>query len=378
MNNIIIGAGFTGLSAGINTGFEIYERSDAPGGICRSYYACGFRFENGGGHWIFGADDEILNFLRRYSDLKGYERKSSVYIQNKFDYPIQAALNEQEPSIPGSMKHDLRQKFGNTLNNIFFSPFNRKYTQGLYETVLLEHPEKSPTKGKGYNTKFYYPIGGLDKLADRMADPLNIHYNKTVDRIDTKKKFVKFTDGSEVNYNNLISTMPLTVLLRKCGIDIPKITKQANSMPSTSVFVMNVGCEVGLDMPEDHWIYIPFSKSDFYRVGFYSNVDQSFAPEGKASLYCEMSFVGEPNMDNLMTNANVFLDELRSRGWIGKIDVVRTDIIRPAYTWVFPHTQINECLDYLKTLGIHSTGRYGKWRFQGISESIRDGWSINV
>ncbi len=33
----IIGAGFTGLGAGLISGFKIFEASDRPGGICASY-----------------------------------------------------------------------------------------------------------------------------------------------------------------------------------------------------------------------------------------------------------------------------------------------------------------------------------------------------
>jgi len=35
---IILGAGITGLSAGWATAGTIYEATDKPGGICRSYY----------------------------------------------------------------------------------------------------------------------------------------------------------------------------------------------------------------------------------------------------------------------------------------------------------------------------------------------------
>ena len=69
--SIILGAGMTGLSAGFASGLPIYEAAEAPGGICSSYYvrprekerlfevpadAEAYRFEIGGGHWIFGGD----------------------------------------------------------------------------------------------------------------------------------------------------------------------------------------------------------------------------------------------------------------------------------------------------------------------------------
>ena len=63
-NLIVLGAGMTGLGAGLS-GLQVYEASANPGGICSSYYVrpggserfsrapadgeC-YRFEVGGGH----------------------------------------------------------------------------------------------------------------------------------------------------------------------------------------------------------------------------------------------------------------------------------------------------------------------------------------
>ena len=59
-NTLIIGAGFTGLGASLASGFKIFEAADKLGGICASYRKEGFRFEIGGGHWIFGADKFVI------------------------------------------------------------------------------------------------------------------------------------------------------------------------------------------------------------------------------------------------------------------------------------------------------------------------------
>lgn len=68
---VILGGGMTGLAAGYASGLPIYEASERPGGICSSYYSRpgdstsyaqppadgeAYRFELGGGHWIFGGD----------------------------------------------------------------------------------------------------------------------------------------------------------------------------------------------------------------------------------------------------------------------------------------------------------------------------------
>jgi len=59
----IIGAGFTGLGAGLTSGFKIFEASDKPGGICASYQKEGFRFEIGADTG-FLVEKNIVIYLR--------------------------------------------------------------------------------------------------------------------------------------------------------------------------------------------------------------------------------------------------------------------------------------------------------------------------
>jgi len=79
-NIVIIGAGFTGLGAGLASGFNIFESTDKPGGICASYQKDGFRFEIGGGHWIFGGDKFILDLINKFSKCNRHIRKSAVFL----------------------------------------------------------------------------------------------------------------------------------------------------------------------------------------------------------------------------------------------------------------------------------------------------------
>src|SRR5271157_1710 len=82
---LILGGGMTGLAAGWASGSPVYEAEEAPGGICSSYYVRpgsrerlhdspqdgeAYRFEIGGGHWIFGGDPAVLRFIRRLAPVK--------------------------------------------------------------------------------------------------------------------------------------------------------------------------------------------------------------------------------------------------------------------------------------------------------------------
>ena len=48
-----------------------------------------------------------------------------------------------------------------------------------------------------------------------------------------------------------------------------------------------------------------------------------------------------------------------------------------AYTWSWPGSKWRqEALRVLEEHDIHQVGRYGRWVFQGIADSIRDGFVV--
>lgn len=362
MKTVILGAGVTGLASGIKTGGTILEASGKPGGICRSYNKKGYHFDVGGGHWVFKADD-ILNFLNKYSAVKPYTRRASVYINTFFPYPIQS-LNVRDCNYKlRTMKAWMEGAFGSALGNIFFHPWNEKYTGGLYGQIIQDDAQKSPEpKGDGYNKYFYYPANGLSELVDNMAKSCDVKYHKKVVKIDTKKKRVICFDGSSFKYDKLISTIPLCDLLDMLEIEY--------KLPYTSCQVLNIGAVRGPECPADHWVYVPYCKSGFHRVGFYSNVDKKMAPEDKVSIYVEKT-------QQSTVPAHIYKDnvikELQYWGWIKDVETVDMNEIKVAYTWLFPDSQREMLLLKVKALGIKSIGRYGRWKFQGISESIKEG-----
>ncbi len=423
MSNYILGGGITGLAAGIASGLPVFEAAAAPGGICSSYYVYPnskerlanapqdeeiYRFEIGGGHWIFGGNSTILQFIKHLTPVKSYPRKSSVYFceQNLYvPYPLQNFLRYLEPDIiaqaleemtrpkktPRTMKEWLKQSFGNTLCEKFFYPFHELYTAGLYKKIAPQDAYKSPvnlelairgaldnTPAVGYNTTFVYPVEGLNVLAQRMGKQCDIRYGKKVVKIDVQQKEVYFTDDSSVTFDKLISTLPLNKMIEITGLEI-----DAFPDPYTSVLVLNIGAIKGDRCPEDHWLYNPDAKSGFHRVGFYSNVDCSFLPKSsrekgdRVSIYVERAYVGGvmPTESEIADYAQAVVKELQEWGYINEAEVVDPTWIDVAYTWAIPNSPWRQtALKALEEKDIYPVGRYARWVFQGIADSIRDGF----
>ncbi|MEQ9618056.1 MAG: FAD-dependent oxidoreductase [Deltaproteobacteria bacterium] len=426
-DNLILGGGVTGLAAGWVSGLPVFEAAEVPGGICSSYYLPpgskkplfrapedgeAYRFEIGGGHWIFGGDPAVLSFIESLVPSKSYKRKSSVFFSKQglyVPYPIQNNLGYLGKDVaakaiseiinapdgtPKTMGDWLEKSFGKTLMELFFAPFHELYTAGLWTRIAPQDAYKSPVnlsialKGAidkappavGYNVTYVYPREGLNTLAQRMADKCDLRYGKRVTRINIKKKEVLFSDGSGAKYQNLISTLPLNKAIGMAGLRVDE-----EPADYTSVLVLNIGATRGEKCPDDHWLYIPDSESRFHRVGFYSNVDVSFMPESsrkdkdRVSIYVEKAYQNgkKPNEKEIKKYSGSVVKELKSWGFISKAETVDPTWIDVAYTWSMPGSGWKEqAIGELQNHGVYQIGRYGRWVFQGIAESLKDGFFI--
>jgi protoporphyrinogen oxidase len=422
MRKLILGGGMTGLAAALASGAPVMEAADGPGGICSSYYVRpgdterlhappkdgeAYRFELGGGHWIFGGDPTVLRFIRELAPTQQYARSSAVFFQEDaryVDYPIQNNLRSMPSEFgcrvltemactPGpfrTMEEWLREYFGPTLCAKFFYPFHELYTAGMYREIAPQDAYKSPvylasvingmfdrTEASGYNVTFHYPKDGLNHLSAAMAVRSDIRYGRRVTGIDSKARRVYFADQSVESYDVLLCTLPLNKTIEMAGLSV-----DAKPDPYTSVLVLNIGGIRGPACPDQHWLYNPSSRSGFHRVGFYSNVDRSFLPysaraQGSAvSIYVEKAYVGgaRPSDDMIRDYGRKVVEELISWGFIESAEVVDPTWIDVAYTWEWPgSTWKRQALRVLQEYDIFMVGRYGRWVFQGIADSIRDG-----
>lgn len=422
---LILGGGMTGLAAGTASGISVYESEENPGGICSSYYIQpgerkrlyippkngeAYRFEIGGGHWIFGGDPLVLHFIRSMVQVKTHTRKSAVFLPDNdrfIPYPLQYHLRYLGPELAAKCLHEmimasntdlqintmsdwLKACFGPTLCDLFFYPFHELYTTGLYTQIAPQDIYKSPLNLKlaiqgaltdvnsvGYNVTFIYPNDGLNALAQQMARQCNIHYGKRVVSLDIKRKVICFDDGSTLSYKTLLSTLPLNKMIEITGLSIDEPPD-----PLTAVLVINMGAKKGERCPTDHWVYIPKSRAGFHRVGFYSNVDVSFLPKNaqqehdRVSIYVEKAYPEGQKPDEFKVKllCDDIIQELQNWGWIAEVEVLDPTWIDVAYTWTWPGSKRREkSLMALEEHNIYQVGRYGRWVFQGIADSIRDG-----
>jgi protoporphyrinogen oxidase len=419
---IVLGGGVTGLAAGMAGGLDVYEAAPHPGGICASYYVRpgttvrlperpaddeAYHFEIGGGHWIFGGDPTVLELIERLTPCRRYTREAGVFFHETgrtVAYPLQHNLRHLDAAVAAkglaemeavagggrTMQEWAHAAFGDTLSALFFDPFHERYTAGLYDRIAPQDPYKSPVDLRlarlgasgepppvGYNVTFLYPEAGLDALARALAAPAKVRYGARAAGIDTAARTVRFADGATVPYGRLVSTLPLHTTLALAGL-----RTDAPADPYTSVLVLNLGAVRGPRCPTAHWLYNCRTRAAFHRVGFYSNVDPIFLPRSarargdRVAIYVERAYPGGARPAPAEEAAYVAdaIAELQAWGFVEAVEVADPTWIDVAYTWAWPgSTWRDEALALLRRHGVEPVGRYGRWIFQGIAESIRDG-----
>ncbi len=426
---IILGAGMSGLGAALASHLPAYEATDRPGGVCYSYYidpagkpvdprahdvsGC-FRFEPAGGHWMFGVSPDSLARMEKFAVFRKYERQAAVYFRQSgrlVPFPLQDNLRYLDKPLrdkivaeicydrPGSygespsLKDWLLHNFGPTLCQLFFFPFNERYTAGFYSDIAPQDAYKSAldrqkvlqgasgnTDDRGYNRVFYYPGDGLDYLIRKISTECTTYFDHAVSGIDTDHRQVHFANGTCVPYDQLISTIPLNHMMRLC-----EITGGCQPDPATAVLVVNIGAVKGpCDFSPYQWIYLPSSSSGMHRFGFYNHVDSSFLPinyrnrPNIVSIYAERSFssVSPPGLEEQSSVSSAIVEELKDWGVISEPIVISWTFTDPAYTWSRRgSTWAQQAIHRLAEAGISQIGRYGGWRFQGMLESFEQGLS---
>jgi protoporphyrinogen oxidase len=290
------------------------------------------------------------------------------------------------------------QTFGEGIARHFMLPYNEKFwKQDLHgitsDWVSWAIPKPSlaevvngalglTNKGMGYNPRFIYPKnGGIDCLPQSLARSIRrIRMNETVEYVDARRKVVRLKSGREEAYEYLVSTMPLPVLFGMLK-DVPDSLRQA-AHKLRAISVLNIN--IGVDRPgvsDQHWIYFPERQYIFSRVGFPMNFSDTVGPPGTSSIYVEITHhPGErPNLEEAFARS---VEGLEHCGILRKGDRILTRHVLDighAYVVFDRHRQLHldNLVAYLESRDIFTAGRYGRWDYFSMEDSILSGKSVS-
>lgn len=418
---VIIGAGPTGLGAahrlhelGVSE-YLLVERAAGPGGLASSYVdAHGFTWDVGGhvqfSHYRYY--DDVLDRAVTCGWLE-HDRHASVWIKGGWvPYPFQnnihrlpaadrdAALRDLDAisrrPAPGPARHFgewIEQRFGRTLADLFFIPYNRKVWGYRLETldtgwmgervapVDVERVRRTIRDNHddvswGPNNRFRFPLrGGTGAIWTHVAAQLPPHamrWNCEISSIDTRRRQIGTRDGDTIAYDHLISTMPLDELCAMADGISDDARTAARSLIHSAVHIFGIGLHG--DQPESLrdrcWMYFPERHSPYYRVTVFTKYSPHNAPSGDGlwSLMAEVCESPEKPVD-ASTLERWTLDALRADGLIGKgTTVVSVWHRKEAHGYPTPFLGRDAVLDRLlprlEARHIYSRGRFGAWKYE--------------
>lgn len=94
------------------------------------------------------------------------------------------------------------------------------------------------------------------------------------------------------------------------------------------------------------------------------------------SVYVERAYPEgkKPDADEISAYSRNVIQELQDWDWVRDVDVIDPTWIEVAYTWSWAGSQWRrQAIAALEAHDIFPIGRYARWVFQGIADSIRDG-----
>ncbi len=233
----------------------------------------------------------------------------------------------------------------------------------------------------GPNARFGYPLkGGFQALMDGFLPHVKerLMLNTRVVGFSPKKKTLTLSTGQTVSYEQLISTMPLPVLIRMAGEEAPEeVRKAAAGLRHTSVKCVNIGVKRE-NITEKHWIYYP-EETVFHRIFVQGNASPHCNAAGGFGFTCEITYGpqkplpcdGEELIEMCVADA-------KRVGFIQEDDeVICGNVVDMPYAYVvYDHARpknIAIIREWLKQHDIVLVGRYSEWEYYNSDHAFLAG-----
>jgi protoporphyrinogen oxidase len=255
----------------------------------------------------------------------------------------------------------------------------RMYTPTL-EEILRGAMEKKPHTTH-YSKEARYPkYGGFKAFLNPLAQNCNIKYNMNIVEIDTKKKMVKFENGEEWKYSNLISTIPLTELCHMIKDTPYDIIAEVEKLDYTSGVMLSLGLNKHCTSPT-LWFYI--YDEDILPARVYAPNIKSVnnVPKGCSSIQAEIYYSKYKKIpDDLEKLKEDVITQLLKLGLFKRDDIIVSDIRMKQYANIMFTPQIYSARDiihnYLRSVDIEYAGRWGEWDYLWVGQSYRSGRAV--
>ena len=330
----VIGAGVSGMTIArlLKDKYQvvIYEKEATPGGLIRCKRVEGNLFHTCGGH-VFNSKlphvlDWFWNMFDKEQEFIKTERNSVVLMPDGLEvsYPIEnhtyllpdetvkaivqdlVLMAQQDRKEASNFEEFLIRRFGKTLYEAYFRPYNKKiwrrplsdvpisWLEGklpmpTVEEIIYNNIKKVKEKSFVHSTFWYEKENGSQFIADRLSDGLDIRYSESIDELSFENGKWRVGQDYElfdkVVFCGNIKALPKMIK----GVSLGRFANQIDALEyhgTTSVL-----CKI--DKNPYSWIYLPSEEYEAHRI------------------ICTGNFASSNNADEkTMTGTVEFTDEI--------------------------------------------------------------------
>ena len=425
----VIGAGPAGLTTAYllsKKGFkvDVYEAGTHVGGLARSFKLWN-QIVDLGPHRFFTKNKKVDNLWLSLAgnDYKNVIRLTRILYKKKFFYyplkpfnafftlgPTEAlrcllsyfVAKINSPQQIKSFKDWVSNRFGNRLFTIFFKSYSEKLwgisTADLdadfaaqrirklsLSQALINSFSRSETIHKTLADTFKYPIDGAGLIYERMKDEIEkfgnrIFFNTPVEKVIVKNKIVtgiQIVDGETVNYDHVVSTMPISLLVKQIDEAPEEIKTKADSLKFRNTILVYLLID-SCNLFPDQWLYIHSPELKTGRITNFRNwVPELYGKDENTIIAMEYWCYSHDEIWSMQDQQIIkqASDEFALTGLLKSANIIDGKVVRinkcyPVYESGYREKlqPVETFLDSLSNLSV--IGRYGAFKYNNQDHSI--------
>jgi protoporphyrinogen oxidase len=406
---------------------DLYEASPFVGGMARSIELWGQTVDIGP-HRFFSSDPRVNSLWLEVmgKDYKMVNRLTRIFFRNKFyHYPVRAgdalknlgiieaalcvgsyAMQRLKPGrndLGDTFESWVIARFGKRLYRHFFKAYSEKlwgiscteldaeFAAQRIKKLSLSEAIKNALFGGGAEKhktlvdQFAYPVEGTGQVYERMKKGIiknggKVYLETPIDRLTMKGKIVtgvKLVSGETRPYDQVISSMPLTLLIGRMK-DVPTKVEKANKslrFRNTVIVYLQLNAK---DIFPDNWIYVHSSELKTGRITNFHN----WVPE-----------INKNKKETIIAMEYWCFDEDDFWHWdderyiaLAKEEIVKTGLVKPRQIKEGKVVRVPRCYpvysrgykkplkiveDFLRGINnLQVIGRYGAFKYNNQDHSI--------
>jgi protoporphyrinogen oxidase len=397
MEIAIIGTGISGLSLAKETkkkhNITLFEKEESIGGLIKCKNVDGNLYHMVGGHvfnsknkrvldWFFNVFDSNKDFNKAIRNAKisfnsfgviGYPIENFLYQlpETIVDQIIKDLLKDDIHNEATNFKDFLISKFGITLYETYFKPYNEKIWQSKLDKIPLEWLEgKLPMPNKKdifldnifrkneqnmVHSSFLYPKkGGSQFIVDKLAEKQNIiHENVYSIKFSNNKVIV----NDEYLFDKLIFTGNIKDAIENKVFKLDGFDFDYSDFPFNST--TNALCSGGIDN-DYSWVYLPDKEIKAHRIIMTGNFSKNNSKNEKSFV---VEFSGLYDKEFVTSEIKKINKNIR---------VLDYNIAKYSYVLHSENTKskVLKIKTFLKDKNIFLLGRFAEWEYYNMDTAI--------